>query len=115
MTEENIPASKRSIGGGYVHEEAKGIPYDDGTVSKNQYFGQEELGILKRVCAEQFSEEELLPELLMSILDLEAKSKALSNKHNILNNMEKQIKKCFYQNETDAENIAKERKDRQEN
>lgn len=97
-----------------IYEEVKGIPYDDGTVSKNQYFGQKELGILKQVCTEKFPEEELLAELLMSVLDLEVKSETLSNKRNILNNMEKQIKKCFYQNETDAEKLAKERKDRQE-
>lgn len=97
-----------------IYEEVKGIPYEDEIISGNKYFGKTEFDIIKQVCSEKFSEEQLLPELVMSLIDIEAKSETISNRYNILNNMEKQIKKCSYQNEKEAEKIAKERKQKQE-
>ena len=97
-----------------IYEEIKGIPYDDGTISRNCYFGKVEFKLLHKLCKEKFPEEELLPELLTSIIDIEAKAETVSNKRNILNNMEKQLKKCSYCNEGDAENIMRVRMERQE-
>lgn len=97
-----------------IYEEIKGIPYDDGTISRNCYFGKVEFELLHELCKEKFPEEELLPELLTSIIDIEAKAETVSNKRNILNNMEKQLKKCSYCNEGDAENIMRVRMERQE-
>lgn len=80
----------------------------------HQRFYPKEFELLHELCKEKFPEEELLPELLTSIIDIEAKAETVSNKRNILNNMEKQLKKCSYCNEGDAENIMRVRMERQE-
>ena len=41
-----------------------------------------------------------------ALLDTEAKAAAISNKRNVILNFEKEIKKAFYRNEADAEQIA---------
>lgn len=97
-----------------IYEEIKGIPYDDGTISKNRYFGKVEFDLLHELCKEKFPEEELMPELLTSIIDIEAKAETVSNKRNILKDIEKQLKKCSYSNEIEAENIMRVRMERQE-
>ena len=44
-----------------------------------------------------------------ALLDTEAKAAAISNKKNVLTDFEKEIKKAFYKNEDEAEEIAKTR------
>ena len=59
-----------------------------------------------------YGEEELLPQMLKALLDVEAKAAAISNKRNVINNLEKEIKKAFYKNEEEAQEIASARADR---
>ena len=47
-----------------------------------------------------------------ALLDTEAKAAAISNKRNVIQNFEKEIKKAFYKNEIDAEQIAESRASR---
>ena len=95
-----------------IYEEETGKPYDDGSIKKNKYFGAAENDILKQVCADMYSEEELMPQMLKALLDVEAKAAAISSKKNVINNIEKEIKKAFYKNESDAEEIAALRADK---
>lgn len=93
-----------------IYEEETGLSYEDGLIIKNKYFGEAELKLLKEVCDREFEgKEELMPELLMSLLDIEAKAAATSNKRNVIHNLEKQIKKCFYRNEENAQELARSR------
>lgn len=89
-----------------IYEEVTGKAYEDGTISKNKYFGAPEAELLHTVCAELYPGEELLAEMQQALLDTEAKAAAISNKRNVILNFEKEIKKAFYRNEADAEQIA---------
>lgn len=92
-----------------IYEEETGKPYRDGSIGKNKYFGATETEILKQVCADMYDEETLMPQMLKALLDVEAKAAAISNKRNVINNLEKEIKKAFYRDETEAEDIASSR------
>lgn len=92
-----------------IYEEETGKLYSDGSIGKNKYFGATETEILKQVCADMYKEETLMPQMLKALLDVEAKAAAISNKRNVINNLEKEIKKAFYRNETEAEDIASSR------
>lgn len=89
-----------------IYQEVTGTPYSDGTISKNKYFGAPESQLLHGVCQELYPEEVLLPELLHALLDTEAKAAATSNKRNVIQHFEEEIKKAFYRDEGDAEQIA---------
>ena len=92
-----------------IYKEETGKEYNDGTISKNKYFGAEEAKLLKDVSADLFKEQTLLPEMLRALLDTEAKAAATSNKRNVILNFEKEIKKAFYKDEDDAEAMAARR------
>ena len=95
-----------------IYEEETGKPDQDGSIGKNKYFGAAEAKSLKEVCDDMYGEEELLPQMLKALLDVEAKAAAISNKRNVINNLEKEIKKAFYKNEEEAQEIASARADR---
>ena len=95
-----------------IYEEETGKPYQDGSIGKNKYFGAAEAKILKEVCDDMYGEEELLPQMLKALLDVEAKAAAISNKRNVINNLEKEIQKAFYKNEEEALELAAARADR---
>lgn len=95
-----------------IYEEVTGIPYNDGTIKKNKYFGAPEAKLLEEVCTELYPDETLLVGLQRALLDTEAKAQATSNKRNVIINMEKEIRKASYRDEDDAEQIAKARDNR---
>lgn len=92
-----------------IYEEETGKPYCDGSIGKNKYFGAAETDILNQVCADMYSEETLMPQMLKALLDVEAKAAAISNKRNVINNLEIEIKKAFYKDEAEATEIASSR------
>lgn len=92
-----------------IYEEETGMPYDDGSIVKNKYFGAQEASLLKEVCDDMCPGETLMPQMLKALLDVEAKAAAISNKRNVINNLETEIKKAFYRNEEDAGKIASSR------
>ena len=92
-----------------IYEEVTGKPYFDGMISKNKYFGAPEAELLKTVCAELYPDEQLLAEMQRALLDTEAKAAAISNKKNVIVNFEREIKKAFYRDEAEAEQIASTR------
>ena len=65
--------------------------------------------VLFRVCTELYPDEQLLTEMQRALLDIEAKAAAISSKRNVILNFEKEIKKAFYKNESEAEKIAETR------
>ena len=95
-----------------IYEEETGIPYEDGSIGKNKYFGAQEAELLEDVCKDMYPKEELMPQMLKALLDVEAKAAVISNKRNVIKNLEKEIKKAFYQNETDAGQVAAARADK---
>lgn len=89
-----------------IYEKVTGMPYEDGMISKNKYFGAPEAELLSTVCSELYPEEKLLAEMQRALLDTEAKAAAISNKRNVILNFEKEIKKAFYRDEDEAVRIA---------
>ena len=89
-----------------IYEEVTGRPYQDGMISKNKYFGAAEAELLRTICAETYPGETLLAEMQQALLDTEAKAAAISNKRNVILNFENEIKKAFYRDESDAEQVA---------
>lgn len=85
-----------------IYEEETGKKYDDGVISKNKYFGKKEAALLKEVCFEYDEGETLLFDMQRALLDVEAKANAMSNKRNVIVNLEAEIKKAFYRDEDDA-------------
>jgi DNA sulfur modification protein DndC len=92
-----------------IYEEVTERPYDDGIISKNKYFGAFESKILHKVCKDLFEDEQLLPQLQHALLDIEAKASAISNKRNVIVKFEREIKKAFYKDETEAEQLVEHR------
>lgn len=92
-----------------IYESVTGKPYEDGTISKNKYFGSAEASILQEACRSVCPDETLMYEMQRSLLDIEAKAAAISNKRNVIQNFEQEIKKSFYRDEADAAHIAEER------
>lgn len=93
-----------------IYEQVTGNPFEDGgAIKKNKYFGQEDANLLDAVCSELYPSEDLLPILQRALLDIEAKAVATSKKSSVIPVLESEIKKTFYKNETDAENIARNR------
>jgi DNA sulfur modification protein DndC len=92
-----------------IYEKVTGEKYSDGTISKNKYFGAPEAELLNTVCTELYPDEQLLTEMQRALLDIEAKATAISSKRNVILNFEKEIKKAFYKNESEAEKIAETR------
>ena len=78
-----------------IYEKVTGLPYDDGMISKNKYFGAQEEELLRAVCSELYPDEELLAEMQRALLDTEAKAAAISNKRNVILNFEKEVKKSI--------------------
>jgi DNA sulfur modification protein DndC len=96
-----------------IFEEETGKKYIDKSVQGNKYYGASEWALLKEVCTDLFPDEELLLEMQSSILDIESKSSAMSQRRNIKKNIEDVIKKCYFSNEKNAEDMALERRKRQ--
>ena len=92
-----------------IYKEITGRAYEDGLISKNKYFADAEAKLLREVCQELYPEELLLAEMQCALLDMEAKASATANKHGLIINYEKEIKKAFYRDEEDALQIASRR------
>ena len=92
-----------------IYESVTGKHYSDGTISKNKYFGAEDAKLLKEVCNDLHAEETLLYQLERALLDTEAKAAAISNKRNVIQNFEREIKKAFYRDADDAADVAEVR------
>lgn len=95
-----------------IYESVTGNEYRDGTISKNKYFGSFEADLLNEVCKEMYPEEKLLAEMQRALLDTEAKAAAISNKRNVIQNFETEIKRAFYRDEDEAAQIAESRSKR---
>jgi DNA sulfur modification protein DndC len=85
-----------------IYERVMGVPFDDPEWIHNESFGREEWQILKDVCQELYPEEELVFEMMYSLLDQEDQATGINQRRGILDNINKTIGKTFYKNEEDA-------------
>lgn len=85
-----------------IYQEATGEPFMDPDWIYDDSFGLEEWNLLKECCDKYDSNEELLFELLYSILDLEKKAEKTGNRRQLIENLKTVISRTFYRNEEDA-------------
>ncbi|MDR7871646.1 MAG: DNA phosphorothioation system sulfurtransferase DndC [Tissierellaceae bacterium] len=95
-----------------IYEEETGKVYEDNTIYGNKYYGAAEWDLLKEVCESLYPKETLLLEMQSSILDIESKSSAMSQRRNIKKRIEEIIVKCYFTDEDNAEEIELERRKR---
>lgn len=95
-----------------IYESVTGKPYSDKLIVKNRYFGRPESELLRSVCKDLYPDEELLPVMQQALIDTEVKATAVSKSRNVLVNLEKEIKRSFYKDEHDAEQLARVRAER---
>lgn len=68
----------------------------------NDNFGQEEWQILEKVCRQMYPEEELVFEMMYTMIDLENKTFGVNQRKDILERINNTISKTFYKDEDDA-------------
>lgn len=96
-----------------IYKEVTGGEFQDNAIKGNKYYGQEEWDLLRQVCEDKYPGYELMLELQSTLLDMEAKSSAISSKKNVLKRLEGELKRAYYKNEEDAEQKVLERRRRQ--
>lgn len=89
-----------------IYKEVMGVPFPDKSLYKTTSYSKVEWDILKKVCSpERNNEEEMLFELMYTLIDIESKSSVMNNRKGILDQIEKTIKQNFYKNEQDAQDF----------
>lgn len=92
-----------------IYEKVYGRPFNDPDWIGSQLFGKDEWELLKEICNDpKYADEELLFEMMYSLIDVENQSTGLDQKKGLIDDLTKIIKKNFYANETDATNYYAE-------
>lgn len=85
-----------------IYEGVMGKPFDDPEWIHDDNFNQEEWNILERVCNEMYPDEELIFEMMYTMIDLENKAVGMNQRKDILDGIKNTICKTFYKDEQDA-------------
>ncbi|MCF0260216.1 MAG: DNA phosphorothioation system sulfurtransferase DndC [Erysipelotrichaceae bacterium] len=85
-----------------IYEETMGSPFYDPKWTSPGPFGQEEWDLLKEICKEEYPDEELVFEMLYSLIDIENQASLKRQRKGILQQLESSISSTFYKNEEDA-------------
>ncbi|MBS6182770.1 DNA phosphorothioation system sulfurtransferase DndC [[Clostridium] innocuum] len=85
-----------------IYESVVGKEFEDPEWIHYENFEAEEWNILKEVCEEMFPDEELVFEMMYSLVDVENKSSGVNQRKGILDSVNSIIGKTCYKNEEDA-------------
>lgn len=85
-----------------IYKRVYGKEFDDPEWINSSSFGEEEWNELKDVCHELYGDEELLPEMIASLIDTEENAFGNSNRKGLIDKLDQDVRKCFYKNEDDA-------------
>jgi len=86
-----------------IYEEVFGVKYPGDEIDENSIFDAEILDILND-CSDS---KPLMYELARNLLDVEATYRAKGTRRGLFNDLEKEIKRCFYEDKEDATNWAR--------
>lgn len=93
-----------------IYEQVMKKKFDDPSIIKNKYFGPQEWATLSEVCKDLYPEHQLILEMESSLLDIEARNSAISAKRNVVKQLEDKIQQSFYKDESDAEDVMRQRR-----
>ena len=85
-----------------IYTSVTGKEFIDPTWIRSETFGKEEWEILKKTCLDCYPDEELVFEMMYSLLDVENRANSLNQRKGILEKLEACIKRNYYKNEEDA-------------
>lgn len=94
-----------------IYQEVTGKEFEDPEWIRSQVFEKEEWDILKKLCVQEQEEtgEELLFEMMYSLIDIEDRSNSLNQRKGILDSLQNCISHTFYKDESDALQYYQER------
>lgn len=96
-----------------IYEEVIGRKFDDPEWIGSEAFGKNEWDILCDTCRDLYSKEELMPELMSSLIDVEVQANGMAERKDILKKIDKCIREDFYSDEEDATKYYSDRLNRQ--
>lgn len=85
-----------------IYEEELGKPFDDPEWIQTSDFGKDEWKLLHEICNKEFPDEELMFEMVASMIDIENKSTGLDSRKDIIHRLDSEIGRTYYKNEADA-------------
>ena len=85
-----------------IYKEVIGKEFDDPEWIGSESFGEEEWKILLETCHDLYPDEELMPEMMSSLIDTELQANGTAQRRGLLKNLDRCIQKTFYKNEEDA-------------
>ena len=85
-----------------IYESVMGRPFEDPDWIYNSNFGYEEWQILEKICVEMYPDEELVFEMMYTMIDLETKAIGINQRKKILDGIKNAVMRTFYKNEEDA-------------
>ena len=92
-----------------IYKEVTGEVFPDPEWIGSETFGKEEWDILKDVCEDLYPNEQLVFEMMYSIIDTENRANSLNQRKGIINKLENNITHTFYSDEEDATKYYQER------
>lgn len=98
-----------------IYEKVTGKTFEDPDWICAKSFGKEEWDILKNVCQELYGDQELAFEMMYSLIDVENNASRMNQRKGIIDDLEKVIRKTFYQNEEDATRYYMDKTNRKKN
>lgn len=98
-----------------IYEDVTGKSFPDSEWVGSETFRKDEWDILKTVCEEMNPDEELMFEMMYSLIDIENQAISLNQRKGILDNLEAVISHTFYKNEDDAAQYYWDRVSRKKN
>ena len=85
-----------------IYQEVTGKKFEDPSWICADGFGKEEWDILQSVCQNMYGDQELVFEMMYSLIDVESNATGMSQRKGIIDDLEKVISRTFYKNEDDA-------------
>ena len=92
-----------------IYFEVTGKEFEDPDWICAEGFAKQEWDILKKVCSDLYGDEELVFEMMYSLIDVESNAAGMNQRKGIIEELEKVIAKTFYKNEDDATQYYMER------
>ena len=96
-----------------IYKEVIGKEFVDPEWIGSESFGKEEWDILMDTCQDLYGDEELMPELMASLIDVEVEANGMAERKGILEKLDRCVRKTFYKNEEDATEFYSKRVNRQ--